>query len=58
MGFSSSEAKSLVQAIQERDLLDRGSGRLVLELARKNGMTVHEAGAALLRGLHWEELGA
>lgn len=56
MGFSSIEAKSLVQAIQERNLLDRGAGRVVLELARTKGMTVHEAGAALLRGLHWEEL--
>jgi D-ornithine 4,5-aminomutase subunit alpha len=57
MGFSSVEAKALVAGLAERDLLGRGAGHLVLALARTKGISVREAGAALLHGQHWEELG-
>jgi D-ornithine 4,5-aminomutase subunit alpha len=56
MGFSSIEAKALVERLRARDLLGHGAGRLVLELARAKGITVHEAGTALLAGRYWEEL--
>ena len=57
MGFSSIEAKALVTRLHERRLLGHGAGRLVLELARSKGISVREAGAALLSGHYWEELG-
>jgi D-ornithine 4,5-aminomutase subunit alpha len=56
MGFSSIDAKELVSQMQERALLGHGAGRLVLELARSKGISVREAGAALLGGSLWEEL--
>ena len=56
MGFSSLEAKALVTQMTERDLLGHGAGRLVLELARSRGITVRQAGEALLAGDHWEAL--
>jgi D-ornithine 4,5-aminomutase subunit alpha len=56
MGFSSIEAKTLVEGILERDLLGHGAGRLVLELAKGKELSVREAGIALLDGRHWEEL--
>jgi D-ornithine 4,5-aminomutase subunit alpha len=56
MGFSSIEAKTLVEGILERDLLGHGAGRLVLELAKSKELSVREAGIALLDGRHWEEL--
>ena len=56
MGFSSTDAKALVKAMEERALLPHGAGRLVLELARLKGISVPEAGAALLVGKHWETL--
>lgn len=56
MGLSSIEAKTLVSALAKRDLLGRGAGRLVLELARAKGISVREAGAALLDGRYWEDL--
>ena len=56
MGFSRIEAKGLVDRMVERGLLGQGAGRLVLELARKKGINVREAGEALLAGRHWEEL--
>ena len=56
MGFSSIEAKALVGGMNERGLLGHGAGRLVLELAKRKGLSVREAGAALIEGRHWQEL--
>ena len=57
MGFSSIEAKALVGQMHERRLLGHGAGRLVLELAKHKRISVRDAGAALLAGRYWEELG-
>ena len=57
MGFSSVEAKALVTRMHERNLLGHGAGHLVLELARRKGISVRAAGTALLAGQYWEELG-
>ena len=57
MGFSSVEARELVARLAERGVLGRGAGRLVLELARRRGIPVRDAGQALLSGQYWEELG-
>ena len=56
MGFSSLEAKALVQRFAERGLIAQGAGRLVLELAKDKGVDVRSAGAALLDGRYWEAL--
>ena len=56
MGFSSMDAKALVEGIEARGLLGRGAGRLVLELANAKGVGVVEAGTALLQGRWWEAL--
>jgi D-ornithine 4,5-aminomutase subunit alpha len=56
MGFSSIEARQLVERIRARGLLGEGAGRLVLELARAKGISVREAGSALLAGQHWDAL--
>jgi D-ornithine 4,5-aminomutase subunit alpha len=56
MGFSSQEAKRLVARMGDQGLLTHGAGKLVLELARRRGVTVRDAGLALLDGRHWEEL--
>lgn len=56
MGFSSLEAKTLVERLGERRLLDRGAGHLVLKLAQARKISVREAGLALIAGSHWEEI--
>lgn len=56
MGFSSLEARELVAQLGQRGLLGHGAGRLVLELAKSRGLTVRDAGTALLAGHYWEEL--
>ena len=56
MGFSSIEAKALVERLHERGLLGHGAGKLVLELAQAKRISVRAAGTALLAGQCWEEL--
>ena len=56
MGFSSTEAQTLVEQLHRHQLLGHGAGRLVLELAKHKGISLHEAGTALLQGHYWEEL--
>lgn len=56
MGFSSVEAKALVEQLQRRSLLGHGAGGLVLKLAQRKGISVREAGTALLAGRDWEVL--
>jgi hypothetical protein len=40
----------------ERGLLAHGAGRQLLELAKAWGISVREAGTALLAGQYWEKL--
>ena len=56
MGFSSIEAQALVEQMGRRGLLGHGAGHLVLALAQRRGISVHEAGTALLAGRYWAEL--
>jgi D-ornithine 4,5-aminomutase subunit alpha len=56
MGFSSSESKQLVALFAERELLGHGAGRLVLELAKSQGISVRETGTGLLAGRYHESL--
>jgi D-ornithine 4,5-aminomutase subunit alpha len=56
MGFSSVEAKALVERLHDEGLLGEGAGRLILELAMAKGVSVREAGTGLLDGRYWREL--
>jgi D-ornithine 4,5-aminomutase subunit alpha len=56
MGFSSVEAGALASRTDERGLLAHGAGALVLKLAQRRGVSVRDAGLALLDGRHWDEL--
>lgn len=55
MGFSGTEAASIVGQAIDHDLLGRGAGHIVLRTARQQGTSIREAGLALMQGLHWEE---
>ena len=56
MGFTSAEAKQLVDGMHKQGLLGHGAGHLVLQLAKCKGLTVRAAGEALLNGQYWQEL--
>jgi len=56
MGFSSIEAKAIVEVINEKNLLSKGAGHCVYALAQKKQITIHEAGLLIQEGLEIEYL--
>jgi D-ornithine 4,5-aminomutase subunit alpha len=56
MGFSSFEAKALVDKMWGLGLLGHGAGHLILKVTTAKNLTVRAAGEALLDGHHWEVL--
>jgi D-ornithine 4,5-aminomutase subunit alpha len=58
MGFSSLEAKAIVNKMSERRVLGHGAGKLVLNLAHKRQITIREAGLGLMNDEYWEEVAA
>lgn len=54
MGFSSIEAKPIVDGLVERSLLGHGAGNTVWRLSEKLGVSVRQAGVALASGEHWD----
>jgi len=56
MGFSSIEAKAIVDGAMDRGLLGKGAGHLVYKLAKEKNMDIREAGVRLANGEMWDEL--
>lgn len=56
MGFSSLEAKAIVEGAVDRGLLGKGAGHLVYKLAREKNMDIREAGLKLANGKMWDEV--
>lgn len=55
MGFSSLEAKGLVEGCLNESLLGHGAGHVVLKMSRAWGKPIRETGLLLLGGEHWQE---
>ena len=55
MGFSSLEAKAIVDGCVERSLLGHGAGHVVYKLAKAKGLSVREAGIELAAGKLWDD---
>lgn len=58
MGFSSIEAKAIVNGCIERNLLGHGAGNVVYRLSKARSMDYIEAGKALCEGRLWDEAAA
>lgn len=56
MGFSSLEAKSIVDKTMDRGLMGKGAGHLVYRLAKDKNISVRDAGVALSEGKYWDEV--
>lgn len=50
MGFSSLEAKEIVNVVLEKGLISKGAGHVVYRLAKKKDISVREAGVKLVNG--------
>lgn len=55
MGFSSLEAKGIVEGCLNESLLGHGAGHVVLKMSRRWNKPLRETGLALLTGEHWQE---
>ena len=55
MGFSSLEAKAIVDGCVEKSLLGHGAGNVVYRYSKHTGQGIREAGLALLTPAHMEE---
>ena len=56
MGFSSIEAKPLVDMAIDRELIQKGVGHLVYKVSKENGISIRDAGLEMLEGKHWDNL--
>lgn len=56
MGFSSIEAKAIVDGAIERELIGKGAGHLVYRLAKEKDMDIREAGLKLVEGEMWDDV--
>ncbi len=55
MGFSSIEAKAIVEGCIKHDIISHGAGHAVYKLAKTEGMELREAGVALANGKLWDK---
>lgn len=58
MGFSSLEAKAIVEKTQQLGLLGKGAGNIVLRAAKITGRPYREAGLELVQGNLWPQIEA
>jgi D-ornithine 4,5-aminomutase subunit alpha len=55
MGFSSAEAKSIVEKTIDHELIGKGAGHVVYAVAARTKMDIRSAGLKLAEGELWEE---
>ncbi len=56
MGFSSIEAKPLVEGAIDRGLIGKGVGHLVYKVSKENNIPIRQAGLEMIEGKHWDRL--
>lgn len=56
MGFSSIEAKAIVDGVMDRGLLSKGAGHVVYRVSKEKGMDIRTAGLELIEGKHWDDV--
>lgn len=55
MGFSSLEAKPMVDYAVANNLIGHGVGNIVYRLAKSQGLSIREAGVRLSQGQDWDK---
>lgn len=56
MGFSSIEAKSIVDNAIDKGLIGKGVGHIVYRLAKERNAEIRETGLSLVDGNNWEQV--
>ena len=55
MGFSSVEARAIVDQVSDHGLIGKGAGHVVYKVAEEQGLEIRAAGLALAQGKYWNE---
>ncbi len=55
MGFSSVEAKPIVDACIDRGLISKGAGHVVYRISKEKNIPLRQAGLELMEGKHWDD---
>lgn len=55
MGFSSLEAKPIVEGAIDRGLIGHGTGNVIYRIAKEKNISIREAGLALIEGKFWDD---
>ncbi|MDD4211791.1 MAG: ornithine aminomutase subunit alpha [Bacilli bacterium] len=56
MGFSSLEAKALVEKVMAHELMGKGAGHVVFRYHQLASLPIREAGLALINGEGWDKV--
>ncbi len=56
MGFSSIEAKAIVDRVVDYGLIGKGAGHVVYKVAKMKNVSIREAGLSLIEGNYWDEV--
>jgi D-ornithine 4,5-aminomutase subunit alpha len=56
MGFSSIEAKALVEKTLSHDLISKGAGHVVYRYSLITGLPIRDAGLLLLEDVGWDQV--
>ena len=56
MGFSSEEAKVIVEGAIDRGLIGKGVGNIIYKLHKSKNISIREAGMELFRDNMWDEV--
>jgi D-ornithine 4,5-aminomutase subunit alpha len=56
MGFSSLEAKAVVDGAIDRGIIGKGAGNIVYRLAKEKNIEIREAGLKLVEGQMWDDV--
>lgn len=55
MGFSSLEAKPLVEGAIDRGLIKKGVGHIIYRISKEKNISIRQAGLEMIEGKHWDD---
>ncbi|MDL2212157.1 hypothetical protein LJB88_04700 [Erysipelotrichaceae bacterium OttesenSCG-928-M19] len=56
LGFSSIEAKALVEKVMDHGLMAKGAGHVVYVASKENNVSIKDAGFGLLEDKYWDSV--
>ena len=56
MGFSSIEAKAIVDKVLDYSLIGKGAGHVVYKAAKIYNLSIRDAGLGLIEGKYWDDV--